>query len=120
MASLDQVSDKIISNVNDASGLASRSVDNAASSAHNVIDRAASAAAPAVERMANGAHSAIDKASNVAAQTAQAMNVTGEQIRDAQSRFSDACKTQMKDNPVMTLGVAVAAGFVISRLLSAR
>ena len=120
MTTSNQMSDKIVSGVNEATGFASRTLDNAASGAHNAVDRAASAATPAVENIASSAHSAIDKASEVANKTAQALNVTGEQIRDAQTRFSDVCKGQMKENPVITLGVAVAAGFVLSRLLSAR
>ena len=120
MSSMPAITPNTMSPASDLSKAAGRTVDNASSSAHDAVDRASNAAGPAVQNLASGAHSMIEKATTVATQAAEKLNVTGEQIRDVQARFSDVCKVQMKENPVMTLGVAVAAGFVISRLLSAR
>ena len=120
MTTLDQASDNIMSNVSDVANSASRTASSVVTGAHDAIDRAAAAAVPAVERIAVGAHTAVDKASSVASKTAQAISSTSGQIRDAQSRLADACTAQMKENPMVTLGVAVAAGFVLSRLLSSR
>lgn len=120
MSSLETLTENASAKAIEAGSFASRTVDNAANSAHNAINRASTAAGPAVDSMATGAHNAIDKITGVATQAAEKLNVSGDQIRDVQSRFSETCKTQMKENPVVTLGVAVAAGFLLSKLLSLR
>jgi len=101
-------------------GTVARSVDEAASGMHNAIDRATSAARPAVEQLASGVHHAVDKLAGAATQAAEAISSRGGQWKEAQTRFTDTCATQIREKPLTSLGMAVAAGFLISWLMSQR
>ena len=93
-------------------------IDQAGGTAHGAIDKAVDAARPTVERLASGAHSAVDKIAGCAGQAVETLNAKSEQLTDAGTRFVDAGREYVRANPVMSLGIGVAAGFVLSRLLS--
>ena len=48
---------------------------------------------------------------------ASQLNVKTEDILAAKERWMQACSTYVKDNPFTALGIAVAAGFLLSRLM---
>lgn len=75
---------------------------------------------PVVDRVAAGAHEAVDKAAHAATAAARALDKKGAELRDLQSRYLDGCREQVRDHPLAALGVALAAGFLISLLLSRR
>jgi ElaB/YqjD/DUF883 family membrane-anchored ribosome-binding protein len=106
--------------IGDANGAVARTVDQAATGAHKAIDKASDAARPAVDRLASGAHHAVDKIAGVASDAAETLDLKSEQLMDAQSRLTENCREYVRDNPVTSLGIAVAAGFLLSRLLSSR
>jgi ElaB/YqjD/DUF883 family membrane-anchored ribosome-binding protein len=97
---------------------AGRTVDQATARAHTVIDKATEAARPMVDRAASGAHQAVDRIAGVAGQAAETLGAKGEQLMDAQTRAMEQCRGYVRDNPLASLGIAIAAGFVLSRLLS--
>ena len=103
-----------------SSGTVSRTVDQATTGAHRVVDRASEAARPAVDRLASGAHQAIDRLAGAATSAAETVDTKAEQFRDAQERLVEDCRDYVRDNPMMSVGLAVAAGFLLSRLLSSR
>jgi ElaB/YqjD/DUF883 family membrane-anchored ribosome-binding protein len=88
--------------------------------AHDAIDKVSDAARPAVDRIASGAHQAVDKVASVAAQAAETLGVKGEQLKDMQTRAMEQCRVYVRENPVASLGIAVAAGYLLSRLLRSR
>ena len=106
--------------ISGASGTVSRTVDQATTSAHRVIDRASEAARPAVDRLASGAHQAIDRLAGAATSAAETVDTKTDQFRDAQERIVEDCRDYVRDNPLMSVGFAVAAGFLLSRLLISR
>ena len=97
-----------------------RSIDQAGAAAHSTIDKVSAAARPVVDRVATGAHQAVDTVADVASQTAESLGVKGDQLKEVQARLVDACNGYMRANPVATIGIAVAAGFLLSRLISSR
>jgi ElaB/YqjD/DUF883 family membrane-anchored ribosome-binding protein len=104
----------------DGSRTLARTVDQASTGAHDVIDKVSDAARPAVDRIASGAHHAVDKIANAAGQAAETLGVKGEQLKNAQVRAMEQCRGYIRDNPVTALGIAIAAGFLLSRLLRSR
>jgi ElaB/YqjD/DUF883 family membrane-anchored ribosome-binding protein len=91
-------------------------MDRLAKSAHSGIDAASHAAHPAIDRIASGAHKAVDNADEVAHQAAQAVGkagVKGEELVAAGTSY-------LREHPLFTLGLAVTAGYVLSRLLASR
>lgn len=97
-----------------------RTVDHASAGAHRAIDNASDAARPAVDRLASGAHAAVDRMAGAAAQAADALAAKGEQLKDVPVRVMDTGREYVREHPVASIGIALAIGFVLSRLLSAR
>jgi ElaB/YqjD/DUF883 family membrane-anchored ribosome-binding protein len=97
-----------------------RTIDDAGTGPHAARDRAFNAASPAVERLASGAHRAVDKVAGAATQVVNTLGVKGEQLKGVEGRVMDACRGSVREHPVASLGIALAAGFVLSRLLSSR
>lgn len=91
---------------------------NSVNGAHNTINKAADAVRPAVDRIANGAHQAVDRLAGVAASAADTLSVRGAQIRDAQEKLTGQARSYVSAHPLATVGIAVAAGFLLSRLFS--
>lgn len=104
------------SNSGPAARPAIEGLDRLAEGAHSGINAASQAAHPAIDRMASGAHKVVDNADQVAAQAADAIGkagVKGEELVAASTSY-------MREHPMLTIGVAVAAGYVLSRLMSSR
>ncbi len=104
----------------DGDGAVARRIDQAATGTHEAIQRATDAARPTVDRMASGAHQAVDRIAEVATQAADTLSVKGGQLHDAQDRLLKNTSAYMRDHPVASLGIAVAAGFLLSRLIGSR
>ena len=111
---------KSVTGTNEATGPLGRTVDNAAGTAHKAIDKAAGAARPAVDNFAAGAHQSVDRLAGTATQAAMAFRTTGGQLLDAQSRLAENCRVQVREKPMTSIGIAVAAGFLLSWLLGRR
>lgn len=105
---------------NEIGGTVSRTVGNATSKLHGAINRASDAAHPAVDHLTSGAHHAADAITRTASQVAKTLDARGGQLMEAQSRLTERCSNLVREKPIRTLGIAVAAGFVMSWLLSKR
>ncbi|MGH8135100.1 MAG: glycine zipper domain-containing protein [Steroidobacteraceae bacterium] len=77
-------------------------------------------ARPAVERVSAGAHRVLDKLASVASKAAETLDVKGGQWKDAQSRFAEDCRVQVRERPLTALGIALAAGIVLGMILNRR
>jgi ElaB/YqjD/DUF883 family membrane-anchored ribosome-binding protein len=97
-----------------------RGIEQAGTGAHKAIDKVSDAARPAVDRMASGAHQAVDKVAAVAHQAADTLETKGGEIKEAQTRLVSECSGYVRANPIASIGIAVAAGFLLSRLLASR
>ena len=73
-----------------------------------------------LEKASHLAHEAVDKITSAASQATDAFDDKGEQIKQAEQRLLHNCNKYLHENPVTSLGIAVAAGFLLSRLLSSR
>ena len=72
------------------------------------------------DKASDFAHDAGEKIANATHQAADALSEKGEQLKNAEQRLMNNCCAYVKDNPATSLAIAVAAGFLLSRLLSAR
>ena len=104
----------------DMTNKVNRKVDETTSSMHRAIDKASDAARPAVDKVAASAHQMVDKLAGAATTAAATIDQRGSQLRDAQGRLTESCRTYVQENPLASLGIAVLAGFVLSKLLSSR
>lgn len=71
--------------------------------------------AAAVDRIATGAHQAVDRIANAASSAASQLNVKSEDLLAAKDRWMETCTTYVKEKPFVALGIAAAAGFLLSR-----
>ncbi|TVQ28004.1 MAG: hypothetical protein EA370_17145 [Wenzhouxiangella sp.] len=91
-------------------------IDRITRSAHDGIDSASKAAHPSVDRAATGAHKAIESADEMAHQAAEAFDkagIKGEELLSTSTNY-------LREHPLLTLGLAVGTGYVLSRLLASR
>ena len=73
-----------------------------------------------IDTAAQSAHEAVDKIANATNQAAEALGEKGEQLKNAEQKLMESCRGYVQDNPITSLGIAVAAGFLLSRVLSGR
>lgn len=99
---------------------ASSGAHSAVDTVAGVVDQAARKAQPAVSHVATMAHDAVDKVAGVAAPTAEWLASQGEALRATQKKLvADTCG-YVAANPLKSVGMAVVAGFILSRLLRLR
>jgi ElaB/YqjD/DUF883 family membrane-anchored ribosome-binding protein len=115
-----EASGKFTPNPDDGIRSLAGTFDQASTGVHQVIDKVSNAARPVVDRIASGGHQAVDKIASAAGQVAETLDVKGEQLKDVQLRAIEQCRGYVRDNPVTSLGIALAAGYLLSRLLSSR
>jgi len=97
-----------------------RGADKATVAVHEAIDSASEATHPALDHVVANAHKTVDRVGVAAASAAGALGVKGDQLNDGGKRVIERASVYVRENPVTSLGMAVAAGYVLSRLLSSR
>jgi ElaB/YqjD/DUF883 family membrane-anchored ribosome-binding protein len=75
--------------------------------AHATIDRLADTAAPAVSRLQEGVHVAGDK-----------LHAGAEHARELGDEWTESLRTTVREHPLASVAVALAAGVLIARLSS--
>ena len=91
-------------------------IDRASDAAHDTVDQLAESARPAVDRFAAGAHETVDKAGSAAKSAAEGFEDSATKLAGARDRLMD----KVRSKPLAAIGVAAAAGFLLSRFFSAR
>jgi ElaB/YqjD/DUF883 family membrane-anchored ribosome-binding protein len=99
-------------------------LNKASSSAHAAVnsiagaaDEAARKAKPAIDQVSAMAHQAVDKAAGAVAPTADWLAEQGESVNATQKKLvADTC-SYVSANPLKALGIAVVAGFLLSRII---
>jgi ElaB/YqjD/DUF883 family membrane-anchored ribosome-binding protein len=95
-------------------------MDRLAAGAHSGIHAAAEAVHPAIDRLAAGAHNAVNGADETANRAADAMARAGSKAGVKGEELYAAGAGYLREHPVITIGVAVAVGYLLSRLLATR
>ncbi len=73
-----------------------------------------------IDKASRSAHEAYDKIANATSNAAEALGEKGEQLQKAEQQLMKNCRGYISDNPITSVSIAVAAGFLLSRLLSRR
>lgn len=74
----------------------------------------------AVSGAQEGAHETVDKIADATHQAADAISEKGAQLQDLQEEWLKNARVYINDHPVQSVGIALAGGFLLSRLLSGR
>jgi ElaB/YqjD/DUF883 family membrane-anchored ribosome-binding protein len=99
---------------------ATENVDHLATTAHKGINAAADAVHPVIDRLASSAHRAVDSADQAANHATDSLAKAGSKAGATGEHYYAAGAGYMRDHPALTIGVAVAAGYLLSRLLATR
>jgi len=97
-----------------------RGVDVTTMAAHHTIDSVSKAARPALDHLVSGAHGAVDSAGVAATHAAETLGVKGDRLNESGKRIVERASGYVREHPVASLGMAVATGYLLSRLLSSR
>lgn len=97
-----------------------RGVDKATAAAHESIDSVSEAARPALDHMTSSAHTAVDRAGIAAGHAAGTVGGKGDRMNATSQKLIEQAGGFVRENPVASLGIAVAAGYFLSRVFSAR
>jgi ElaB/YqjD/DUF883 family membrane-anchored ribosome-binding protein len=97
-----------------------RGVASATAGAHGKLDSVASAVHPAVDQYIAGAHQVINSASAAAGHAARPIGRTGDQLTANGKVLIGRTGHYLRKRPVMTLGIAVAVGYLLSLILANR
>ncbi len=73
-----------------------------------------------IEKASKSAHEAVDKVASATNQAAETLGEKGNQLKNDEQQLMENCRSYVRDNPITSLGIAAAAGFLLSRVLSGR
>lgn len=104
-------------NSSDSGGMLGKAGDAANAGAHTRIDKVSDVARTTVDSLAAGAHQGYDKASDAASRAAETFDAKREELKIAQAKLMESCRGYIRQNPVASMGIATAIGYVLSRLL---
>ena len=80
----------------------------------------ASRASEKLSDITSAAQGTMDRWSSAASQAASRLGQRGEELWDMRGEAADTARTYMREHPLATIGIAVAVGLILSRLLSRR
>ena len=103
-------------NLNDTHG----TVAHASIGAHQAIDKASGALRPGVEHLAEGAHQAVERFTDTASVLRSRLLAGGDQLKEAQARFSAERRSQIRDSPFASVALACGIGIAVGWLLRSR
>lgn len=72
----------------------------------------------AIDNVPHTAHETADKIANATHQAVEAIGEKEAQLKNVEQQLLENCRGFVRDNPVTSLGIAIAGGFLLSRLLS--
>ncbi len=88
--------------------------------AHKAINRISEALHPAVTRAASGAHHLVERISGTSSRVAEGLGKTASRLKDTEQRLVGASSNYVREHPLKSAGIALAAGFLVSQLVSSR
>ncbi len=106
MQNLNPSTDSNLGSASTRENAGSPRLDNAVRGVHDTVDRVAAKVAPAIDHLVGSAHSVTDAAH----QRALRLNQTG-------NEWADSLRTTVRSHPLTSVAMALAAGYLASRLL---
>lgn len=72
------------------------------------------------DKVSDFAHETVDTITNATHQAKEKFDEKSEQLINTEQQLVKNCQSYIRENPITSLGIAVAGGFLLSRLLSRR
>jgi ElaB/YqjD/DUF883 family membrane-anchored ribosome-binding protein len=116
------------SNVDKASNLVHEAIDKATTAtyqvANKIVDKGdelyqvANKIVDKGDELNNLAHETIDKATTATHEAVDKLSEKRDQLMNAEQQLRKKYFTYIRDNPIASLGIAIGAGYLLSRLLN--
>lgn len=87
---------------------------------HATIDRIADQVPPATDRLAEQAHNGVDHVADGVQSASESLAARGKQAVETCKQLTESSRNRVRANPMVSVLVAAAAGYGISRLLGSR
>jgi ElaB/YqjD/DUF883 family membrane-anchored ribosome-binding protein len=84
------------------------------------VERMTAGAHETVDKVADATHNAADKIADATHHAADAISEKGAQLQNLQEEWMENAREYINKHPVKSVGIAIAGGFLLSRLLSGR
>ena len=95
---------------------ASRTPYRTAEAAHHVVDVLADQALTGVGKVSDSLHIAVNRAADTVIHTANRVAQVPVQVRQKRIKLASAAFATMRARPFLTLGSAIALGYIIGRM----
>ncbi len=73
-----------------------------------------------LDKASDYVHDTADKVAGATHYAAEALSEKGEQLLDAEQKLLKDCRAYVRDNPITSIAIVLAAGFVLGRLTGNR
>jgi ElaB/YqjD/DUF883 family membrane-anchored ribosome-binding protein len=73
-----------------------------------------------IERASSAAHDTVDRVTQTAAAYAERFGERAEEFLEMKDNWVEGAREYVREHPVAALGIAVAAGYVLSMLMRSR
>ena len=73
-----------------------------------------------VDRLAQSAHDAVDRAASAASSVYERFSDKGEEFMQMPQDWMEAAREYVRERPLQAIGIAVAAGYLLSVLMRSR
>ncbi len=73
-----------------------------------------------VDRLSQTAHQAVDRAAGAAADYAERFGAKGDELMQMPQDWLETAREYVRENPMQAVGMAVAAGYLLSVLMRSR
>jgi ElaB/YqjD/DUF883 family membrane-anchored ribosome-binding protein len=73
-----------------------------------------------IERVSSTAHDAVDRVAQTASQYAERFGEQAEALMEMKDNWVEGARDYVREHPIAALGMAVAAGYVLSMLMRSR
>ena len=88
--------------------------------AHAAIDKVADKVPPATDRLAASAHDGVDKLADTAESTSERLLARSKQMKESYKALAESGRSHVRASPAISVLIAAAAGYGISKLLGSR
>ena len=84
--------------------------------ARSTTDQLGEKAHSGIDRLSATAHGAVDRAANAAATAADRFGTKSHELLVARDQWMDTTRGYVREHPLAALGIALAAGYLLSRI----
>lgn len=116
----DKAASSVHSTVDKLADKAQPAVEKAASTVHSTVDKLAEKVPATADRLVGKAHDTVDKVSDNVNNLSDTLGQKAADLNVAYQRLAETGRSYVRNSPGVSVLVAMAAGYAVSKLLGSR